>query len=137
MVGPARIGLSVKHVNEPAFGDGAGRFVLGRQARAGVAWVVGQSGGPAITAAFDADLTRTPTAFGDARHIASGIEVSLPRQHLALRGGVSANTVGDASSSTSTGVSIGVMRGVYLDAATTFGSDRSRKGWAAAFRLTI
>ena len=136
--GPARIGVSVKHVNEPGFGEGAGRFVLGRQARAGFAWVVGQPGAPAVmTAAFDADLTRTPTVFGDARHVAGGVELSLPRQRLELRGGVSANTVGDASSSASTGISIGLMRGLYIDGATTFGSDRSRKGWAVGFRLTI
>jgi hypothetical protein len=138
MVASARIGVSVKHVNEPEFGEGSGRFVLGRQVRAGFAWVAGQTGAPVIvTAAFDADLTRTPTAFGEARHIASGVEVELPRQRLAVRGGVSANTVGDTGSSVSGGVSLGLVRGFYLDAARTFGSDRSRKGWAASFRLTI
>jgi len=138
MVGRARIGVSVKHVNEPTFGDEPNRFVLGRQARAGFAWVVGQPGAPAtITTAFDADLTRTPTAFGDARHVAGGVEVSLSRLRLALRGGVSANTVGDVSSSTSGGISVGLARGFFLDAARTLGSDRSRKGWAVGVRLTI
>lgn len=138
MVGSARFGVSVKHVSEPSFGEGATRFVLGRQARAGFAWVAGQTTSPVVvTAAFDADLTRTPTAFGDARHVASGVEVALARPQIMLRGGLSTNTVGDASSSASIGVSLGLVRGFFVDAATTFGSDRSRKGWAASFRLTI
>lgn len=138
LVGPVRIGVSVKHVNEPDFGEGAERFVLKRQARAGFAWVTGQPGSPAaLTTAADIDLTRTATAFGDARHLAAGAELLLRRQQLALRGGISANTVGDLTSSTSAGVSIGVSRGLYLDGAATFGSDRSRKGWTVSVRLTI
>ena len=70
-----------------------------------------------MTAAADADLTRTPTAFGDARHVAAGAELLLRGQQLAVRGGISANTVGDLTSSTSAGVSIGVYTGLYLDGA--------------------
>jgi hypothetical protein len=137
LVGSARVGLSVKHVTEPTVGDDATGIRLARQARAGFAWVAGQTGAPVrVTAAFDADLTKTPTAVGEARHVAGGVEVAL-RQHVALRGGVSMNTIGDTSNAGSTGISIGLMRGVYLDAARTFGSDRSRKGWAVGFRLTI
>jgi hypothetical protein len=138
MAGPVRIGVSVKHVNEPDFGDDADRFVMKRQARVGFAWVAGQARSPVtLTAAADADLTKTPTIFGDARHVAAGAEVLLRGQQLAVRAGVSANTVGDLTSSTSAGVSIGVSRGLYLDGAATFGSDRSRKGWAIGLRLTI
>jgi hypothetical protein len=128
-------------LNEPKFGDeGAGGFELKRQARAGVAWVGfgGQAGAlTVITASFDADLTKTPTVFGDVRHVAAGGELLLQRQHLAIRGGVSANTVGDVANSTSAGVSVGILRGVYLDGAKTWGSDRSREGWAFGLRLTI
>jgi hypothetical protein len=139
VLGPLRLGVSAKHVGKPGFGSGANRFELGRQARVGLAWVVGQPG-PAteITAAIDADLTRTPTAFGDARHVAAGLEVSLPRRRLALRGGVSTNTAGQAGTSTSAGVSLRLTKeGVYLDGAKMFGSDRSRSGWAVGLRLTI
>jgi hypothetical protein len=138
MLGPARVGFSVKHVNEPEFGEGVSGLVLKRQMRAGFAWIAGQAGAPArLTASFDADLTRTPTAFGEARHVAAGVELMLPRQQLAFRGGVSANRVGELSSSTSAGVSLAVSRGFFLDGAATFGSDRSRKGWAVGLRLTI
>jgi hypothetical protein len=140
MFGTARVGVSVKHLNEPSFGDGAGAFTLKRQARAGIAFLRGQPGSIAtLAAAFDADLTKTPTALGDVRHVAAGLELALPRQRLAVRGGVSANTLGEVTNSTSTsaGVSIGVLRGVYLDGARTFGTDRSRTGWAVGLRLTI
>jgi hypothetical protein len=139
MLGPARVGFSVKHVNEPDFGDGASRFVLKRQARAGVSWVIGQAGAAAsLTAAFDAGLTRTATNLGDVRHVAAGAELTLPRQQLALRGGISANTIGELNRrATSGGISISVSRGMFLDAAATFGSDLTRKGWAVGLRLTI
>lgn len=138
MVGSARIGVSVKHLHEPEFGEGAARFVMKRQARTGFAWVTGRSGGPVIlTTAADADLTRTATALGDVRHVAAGAELLFKRQQLALRGGVSRNTVGDRSNSSSAGVSVAVTRGFYLDGAATFGSDWSRKGWAVSLRLTI
>lgn len=137
MVGSVRVGAAVKHLREPEFGEGPSVFVLKRQARAGVSWVVGQAGSvAALTAAFDADLTRTPTALGDRRHVAAGAELRLPRQSLALRAGVSANTAGEVSRSTSTGASVELARGVFIDGAWTFGSDWSRKGWAVGLRLT-
>jgi len=137
--GPLRLGVSAKHLGKPGFGSGAGRLELERQARAGLAWVVGQPGAATVlTAALDADLTRTPTAFGDARHVAAGLEASMPRSRLALRGGVSTNTAGQGGTSASAGISLRLTKeAVYLDGATTFGSDRSRRGWAVGLRLTI
>jgi len=138
MLGPARVGFSVKHLREPEFGEGVTGLVLKRQMRAGFAWIAGRPGAPVrLTAAFDADLTRTLTAFGEARHVAAGAELMFPRQQLSFRGGVSANRVDELSSSTSVGVSFAVSRGFFLDGAATFGSDRSRKGWAVGLRLTI
>lgn len=136
-----RLGVSVKHVHEPAFGDGDDRFVVARQARAGFVFSTAEFSteprgtADSLTVAVDADLTRTATVFGDARHVAAGIEVSLLERHLALRGGASTNTVGDGGSSASAGLTVGLLTGVYLDGAVTFGSDRSRKGWAIGLRL--
>ncbi len=140
LLGSARIGASVKHLWEPTVGEvnGAPGFVLARQARVGAAWMHGQAGAPVhLTVAGDYDVTRTPTIFGDERHVAAGTEVAVPQLHLTVRGGLSWNTVGDLSRSASTGVSIGLSRGFYFDAARTFGTDRSRKGWAVGFRLTL
>jgi hypothetical protein len=138
LLGPARVGVSVKHLSEPEFAEGDARFVFERQVRAGMAWVVGQPGAVGVTAAVDADLTRTATLFGDVRHLAAGGEFRLPRQQLAVRGGISGNTIGDLShSTTSVGGSVGLSRGFFLDGAATFGPERQRRGWSVGFRLAI
>jgi len=131
--GRARVGLALKHVREPEFGDGANRIVLRRQARAGVAFLARGS----LTVAVDADLSTTSTAFGEARHVAAGAEAWLLQRRIGLRGGVSANTVGETSTSTSAGVSLAARSGFFLDGALTIGSDRSREGWNVGFRLTF
>jgi hypothetical protein len=131
-LGTTRLGLTIRNVREPEFGDGANRFALRRQARAGIAFTTQGF----LTVGLDADLSKTATALGDARHVAAGIEAWLLRRRVGLRGGVSANTVGETSSSTSAGVSIGVRSGVFVDGALTVGSDRSREGWSAGVRLS-
>lgn len=136
-----RLGVCVKHLHEPEFGDDDVPFVLARQARAGFAFSTAdfstepRGTADSLTIAVDADLTTTATVFGDARHVATGAEVLLLGRHLALRGGVSTNTVGHGGSSASAGLSLGLLTGVYLDGAVTFGSDRSRKGWAIGLRM--
>ncbi len=131
--GRTRLGLAVKHASEPKFGEGVNRLVLRRQVRAGLA-VVARG---LVTVAVDADLTRTATAFGDARHLAAGAEAWLSRRRIGLRGGVSTNTVGEAGTSASTGVSLAVRSRAYIDAALTVGSDRSREGWNLGLRVTF
>ena len=136
--GPARLAIAVKHARDVRFGEGVHEFVLQRQARAGLAFVTRTPGAlNVLTFALDADLTRTPTAFGDARHVAAGLEAWVLGSRLGVRGGVSANTVGDASTSTSVGGSLAARRGLYIDGALTFGSDQSREAWMAGLRLTF
>ena len=131
--GSMRLGLAIKHAREPKFGEGANRLVLRRQVRAGLAFLTRGT----VTVAVDADLSRTATAFGDARHLAAGAEAWLLRRRIGLRGGVSANTVGEASTSASTGLSLAVRSSTYIDAALTAGSDRSREGWNVGLRVTF
>jgi hypothetical protein len=104
----ARVGLSVKHLNEPGFGEGAERFELSRQVRAGLALFGSAPGLDRVTAAVDADVTRTQTAVGEVRHVAAGVEAWLLGRHLGVRAGISANTVAEKGRSTSAGVSVGV-----------------------------
>ena len=131
--GHTRLGLAIKHAREPAFGEGANRLVLRRQVRAGVAFVARGT----VTVAVDADLSKTATAFGDARHVAAGAEAWLLRRRIGVRGGVSANTVGEAGTSASTGLSVAVKSGTYIEAALTAGPDRSREGWNLGLRVTF
>jgi len=131
-----RLALVVKHVTEPSFSSGGVDLKLARQARAGVS--VTTTGGAVGSATFavDADLTRTPTATGDVRHVAGGAEVWPFRRRVGVRGGFAANTVGSARPSGSIGGSVAVRTGTYVDARVTGGSDRSLKGWGVALRVT-
>ena len=131
--GRTRLGLAMKHARQPAFGEGANRLLLRRQVRAGVAFVARGT----VTVAVDADLSKTPTAFGDARHVAAGAEAWLLRRRIGLRGGVSVNTVAETSASSSTGLSLAVRPSTFVDAALTVGSDRSREGWNLGLRVTF
>ena len=90
-----------------------------------------------LTVAFDADLTKGVTPLGEARYAAGGAEVWLFGRHLALRGGVSVDTVGELTTSTSAGASVGLGKGFYAQGAATFGSDESREGWSAGVGLTF
>jgi len=133
--GSLRIGVAVKHVNEPHFGDGDAGISLDRQARAGLAIV--SKGATPLTLAADLDLTRTPTVNGDVRHIAGGLEGWFAKRRVGLRTGLSGNLIGPAHPSPSAGVSLGLKTGLYLDGAATFGGDQAREGWALALRATF
>jgi hypothetical protein len=135
-LGPLRLGFTLKHLFEPEFESVGGRIVLERQARLGAAFRAGSPGpGTGLTVAFDTDLTRTPTLFGDVRHIAVGTEWRL-RRWLGARGGFSSNTVGEARPSWSGGLSLGAS-GFFVDGALTFGRDESKEGWNIGVRLAL
>jgi hypothetical protein len=132
-----RLGLSVRHLSEPTFGPDAAAVTLQRQARAGVAYMSGRHGVvDGVTVAADADLTKTPTVFGEVRHVAVGGEAWTLNRHLGLRGGVNRNTIGEGATTVSGGVSVALSSGLFLDAARAFGTDRSLQGWSGSVRLT-
>jgi hypothetical protein len=128
-LGPVRLGVSVRNVREPRFGRGDETLKLKRQARIGAAVFSDWRGGT-VTVAADADLTRTAAPIGQVRHVAAGAEAWLFNRRLGLRGGASANTVGEGGQSASGGVSIALRPGLYLEAAMTGGSEQGRSGWA-------
>jgi hypothetical protein len=134
----ARVGLSVKHLSEPEFGEGVARVKLKRQARAGLAVLVGTHGAlDAATLAVDLDLTKTATATGEAEHVAGGMEAWFFGRRLGLRGGVSHNRATPSGTSTSAGLSLGLRSSMYLDGAMTFGNDETRDGWSASVRVAF
>ncbi len=137
-LGRLRLGLSVKNVTEPDLGSDDESAKLGRQARVGVAFLTPARGSlHALAVAVDADLTRTSSVFGDVRHVAGGAEAWLSKRRLGIRGGVTANTVGDLRPALSGGLSLAALKGVYLDAAVVSGSDKTRKAWSTTVRLTF
>ncbi len=134
--GSLRLGASMKHVTRPTFGSGDSAVTLGRQARAGLA-IVSKGGTMPLTLAADVDLTKTPTVDGDAQHIAAGGEAWLSKKRIGVRAGISANLVGAKGTALSSGVSLAVKSGVYLDGALTFGNDKTRSGTSITLRATF
>jgi len=130
-----RAGVSVKHLREPEFGEGATEIKLERQARAGIA-VMGGGKSASLTTAADFDLTTLDTALGEVRHIGAGAEAWFFQKLVGLRGGFSTNTAGAGGNAWSIGGS-GGMRGFYVDGFMTLGSDASRDGWGISARLAF
>ncbi len=136
--GRVRLGLTVRNLFEPNFGEGADAFKLKRQARVGFAVLSVPHGAlQGFTAAVDADLTTTPTVMGDVRHVAAGVEGWLAKRRVGLRGGVSGETVGAVRAAGSAGVSVALKSGVFVEVSGTGGSDAARRGWAAGARVTF
>jgi hypothetical protein len=136
-LGNVRLGLSLKNLREPSFGEGADEIELRRRARAGVAFLMGRSGPVSLTIAFDGDLTKGMTPLGEVRYAAGGAEAWLFNRRVGLRGGISVDTVGELTTSTSAGASIGLGKGLYAQGAATFGSDESREGWSLGVGVTF
>jgi hypothetical protein len=132
--GVVRLALAVKNAREPEWGSGAGRLKLRRQSRVGGA-IVAEGVEHKLTLALDADLKRSMTTAGVVRHVASGVEAWLFGRRLGVRGGISANTVGDGGRTASAGVSFPVRRGVYLEGSVTRGSEKAREGWAISLGM--
>jgi len=136
--GGVRLGLAVHNVTAPEIGSGDAVVELPRQARAGVSLTsAGLGGTDNLIVALDADLTRTPTAVGDERHVAGGAEAWMFRRRIGLRGGLSWSTVGDARLAYAAGGSVALLRWLYLDGEATIGNDQARQGWGLGARVTF
>ena len=64
-------------------------------------------------------------------------ELWLVGRRVGLRGGVSRSTVGPARAVASSGASVALRRGLYVDAALIPGLDETRSGWSASLRSTF
>jgi hypothetical protein len=137
LLGPVRAGLTVRNVRTPEFSDGIRRVELVRQVRTGVSYQAGSPDRVEFVAAADSDLTTTPTAFGDVRHLAFGAEARLANRAIGVRGGVGMNTIGELRRSSSVGLSVALYSGLFGDIQLTRGDDESRNGWGFAFRVTL
>ena len=134
--GPARLAVAVRHIGAPEVNTDRNPMELERQVRVGAAYSSPMRGGAAVMMAIDADLTRTTTIEGDARHLAGGLEMWF-RQRVGVRGGMSMNTVRDARRAVSAGVSVATRAGLFVDGRLTSGNDESKKGWGFALRVTF
>jgi hypothetical protein len=135
--GTLRLGLAAKNLRAPGFSDGDRTFALPRQVRAGASIRAGSQNRAEIVGAVDADLTTTPTAAGDERHLATGVEAWLGNRSVGVRAGVGINTIGETRRSGSVGASVGLRAGFFLDGQLTRGADTARNGWGVALRVTF
>lgn len=142
--GPFRVGLVVRNVRQPSFAAPAGeRLELARQARVGLAWTPGRlaaanrSDPAGFIVAVDADVTATPTADGDRRNVAAGVERWWAGRRLGVRAGARASTIGDARPVATAGVSIGLTRTVLVEAAGTRGRSQGDRGWFVGIRAGL
>jgi hypothetical protein len=131
-----RLGATLKNLRKASFGDPETLTTV-RQGRVGAAWFTQPAGGNrGFIFAGDADLTTTPTAVGDVRHIAGGVEAWLAKGRVGLRGGVSGNTVGQSRPAASGGFSIGLTKALHINGSRTIGRDDSLTGWSASVSVT-
>lgn len=136
--GVARVGAIVRNVSEPTFGSGDSAFTLRRQVRVGASLTtIGRSSFGGATLAVDADARRVAAPEGDERRIGGGAEFWTPRRTLGFRAGLSGSTIGDSRVAAGGGASVALRPGLYADVQGTGGSDRSRRGWSASFRVTF
>ncbi|HMD34912.1 MAG TPA: hypothetical protein VKH42_08085 [Vicinamibacterales bacterium] len=137
--GVLRVGATVRNLRAATLATDAGNVLqLERQARVGAA-LMGHTKGQIETAtlSFDADLRTFHTLYGEERRAAGGAEIWTKGRVFGVRGGISANTVGDSYVSASGGASVALHHGIYIEGQITRGSDQSRQGWSAGLRLTF
>jgi F plasmid transfer operon protein TraF len=138
--GPMRVGLTVKNVRQPTFGDDADAYELTRRARVGAALVHDAVGTiDRIVVAVDADLTSAPVAGRDEREVAGGAEVWLKGRRIGVRGGGGINTVTGASGRSfgAVGLTVVPYPRLNVEAAVTRGADSMRDQWSVGLRLTF
>ena len=127
-----RIGLVARDLTAPAFGDevpGVERPRLDRVVRVGGA-IFPRDG---LIVALDADLTKQTGAGPARRAVAAGVE-QRAGSRLLLRGGVRAQTTGDARPSASGGASIRLTSLIWIDGHGTAGGDDADRGWSVGLR---
>ena len=131
--GRARIGVVGRNLREPAFEapDGT-RLGLERHVRAGLA-VLPADG---LIVAADVDLTRQGVLVGKRRELALGFESSLG-EAAAVRAGFRVDLEGDGAPVGSLGVSVAVLRFVWLDAQVTRGQEGREQGWGMGARVAF
>ena len=134
--GALRVGLSVRNVRAPEFGADATLMKIPRQAHTGVALTESTAGAiNQLTVAFDADLKTTTFEGRETRRVASGAEAWVLGRRIGIRGGAGTNTAADTGSYFAGGLSVAFRSGMYLDAATTGGSDQAAHRWGVDLRL--
>ena len=143
IAGPLRLGAVVRNVREPEFvmagpSDAPStRMRLPRQIRVGAAFDSEAATGVPLTVAFDADVRAYATPSGARRVVALGAEHWLLAKRVGVRAGGRVNTRGARERSATTGLTVAVRAGLYLDGHAVRGGSADEKGWGLAARVSF
>ena len=137
--GAVRVGVTIRNLRKPTFGEGPSAFELSRRARAGVALVRTVSGPvDRVVVSVDADLTSSLVMGRDEREVAAGAEVWWRGRRIGVRGGGGFNAAaGGGESFGAFGLTVVPYPRLNLDGAVTRGSDSTRDRWSLGLRLTF
>jgi hypothetical protein len=129
-MGRVRLGVIVKNLREPRFGDSAeSAIIVKRHARAGLA-VLPTDG---LTLAIDVDLDTVDLRDGPRRMLAVGGEDRFGHR-WALRGGMRWNLEGVRRPVGTIGASVALRRSFWLDGHYTHGPLDADRGFGVALR---
>jgi hypothetical protein len=67
---------------------------------------------------------------GDRRQVAVGAETWWANGRVGLRGGLRVSTTGESRLAGAGGVSLGIVRGFWVDGQVTRGGDEADRGWS-------
>jgi hypothetical protein len=135
VVGPVRLGGTVRNVGEPEFDDG--EFTLPRQVRVGAALDAGEIGRGPLTLAVDADVRAYDTATGPRRVVAAGAERWLWERRFAFRVGGRLNTAGSQGATITGGLSVAIRSVLFLEGHVARSGSTEEDGWGAAMRISF
>jgi hypothetical protein len=128
-----RVGAVVRNLIETELGG----VTIPRQARVGVAFDASEVGPRVWLIAMDADVLAYATPFGDRRVVAVGAEGWLYERRLGVRAGARFNTVGAEEQAYTTGASVAVRQGIFVDGHLVFGGADDESGWGVAARVSF
>jgi hypothetical protein len=137
-LGFVRLGIVMRDVSQPEFGEAGSPLVLERRARAGVAILTKSRGKlDQFTLAADADLTRTAVEGRDERDVSVGGEAWVLGRRVGVRGGAGTNTATGGGSFGAVGASVAPYPRVFIEASMTRGERGARDRWGIDLRVTF
>ena len=138
-LGRLRVGLTVRDATAPSYEASSGVDIdLDPSVRVGAAWGPEPGRGRRRwTVAADAELTTAEGPEGRWRALAVGAERWWREGRLALRGGLRAQTVGDARPVATGGASLAIWSALIAEAQATLGDDGAGGGWSVGARVTF
>jgi hypothetical protein len=131
--GPVRVGGVVRNLRETDLVVAK----VPRQARAGVAFDASQVSARPLLVAVDADVLAYDTPFGERRVVAIGAEGWALGRRLGIRAGARFNTAGAEEKAFTTGASVAVRSGMFVDGYAVYGGADDESGWGIAARASF